>query len=86
MNGKALFKYMGLFLLSLVLTEIISVGQSFIYSSFFQGDSGLPLAFESSSLFGGGSINFVNLCVDVLFWFIVLLLIWKIVLKLIKRS
>lgn len=63
---------------SVVVTYAAMVIDAMWKGSFLAGEAGIPLRFDSSSFFGGGSINYTNLLIDVIFWFIVVWVIWRI--------
>lgn len=85
-----IFKYIGLFILSIIVTFSISIlDMLYISKTFINGSVGLPLAYSygSISLFGEGKeeINYVTLILDFVFWFVILLLLFKYLPKLLLR-
>ncbi|MDO8570794.1 MAG: hypothetical protein Q7R97_04385 [Candidatus Daviesbacteria bacterium] len=46
---------------------------------------GIPFAFTSVSLFSNANTDYLMLSLDIIFWFIILFGIWKLVGKLLKR-
>lgn len=71
--------------LSVVIGEVVSIIDAFRRSSFLAGQVGFPLRYSSSSLFGGGSINYIMLILDIVFWFAVIWGLWKLLAKILKR-
>ena len=79
--------YLILLVLSVIVTEVVAVIDSIQNNTFTGGGlSGFPLQFSSSAnLFGGGRVNSTNLLLDILFWFVVLFLIWKLLKKIVFK-
>lgn len=77
--------FLVILVLSLVVNFTVMSGDALIRGSFLAGEAGLPLRFDSSSMFGGGSINYLNLTIDIFFWFIIILGLWKLSKKVLKR-
>lgn len=77
------------FVIVLVLSVVVTYGATFVEvllsGSVVSGKSGFPFRFGSSSLFGGSSIDYPMLLVDIVFWFVVIWGIWKILQKLISK-
>lgn len=72
-------------ILSVVVTYIVEIAQSLFTNSSIAGSGGLPFAFTSSALFGSPSTDYLMLIIDILFWFIVILVIWKVLQKIISK-
>jgi len=72
--------------LSVVVTYGIALVDVLFNQSILAGESGVPLRFDSSSLFGGGSTNYLNLLLDIIFWFLVVLAIWKLLQKVFSKK
>ena len=83
MNKKA-------FVVILVLSVVVTYGAAFVdvllSGSVIAGKSGIPFRFGSSSLFGGSSIDYPILLVDIVFWFAVIWGIWKLLPKLFGKK
>ena len=80
-----LIKYSGLFILSVLITFLVSVIDAILRNQLVAGFVGIPLRFSDVSLFGGGETNIVNLILDFIFWFLILWLVWKYWLKIFKK-
>lgn len=78
-----------LFLIILVLSVVVTYGVSItsdlISGSIIAGNSGFPFKFASGSLFGEGSTNYLMLILDIIFWFVVIWVVWKLIMKQLKR-
>lgn len=74
-----------LLILSVVVNYAVMLMDSLLMNNLIGGEAGLPFKFDSASAFGGGSINFLNLFLDIIFWFIVLLTIQKFFKKFITK-
>lgn len=64
-------------ILSVVVTYITAAVEVLFSGLVVAGRSGVPFRFGSSSLFGGSSIDYPMLLLDIAFWFVILWLIWK---------
>lgn len=72
--------------LSVVVTYLTPVIEILITGlSFSSIDRGLPLKFHISSFSGSGIYDSTTFGLDVIFWFIILFGIWKLIGKLQKR-
>lgn len=71
--------------LSLVVTYGASIVEALLNGSILMGQSGWPLRFGYSSFFGGSSINYVMLILDIVFWFFIIWLVWFGIKRLINR-
>lgn len=69
MSKKAFFIILGL---SVVVNEVAAIVDALFRNSFLAGENGVPLRFSSTSLFGGGYINYFIMTVDIVFWFVIL--------------
>ena len=80
--------YLILLVLSVIVTEAVAVIDSIQNNTFIGGgSSGFPLKFSSSgNLFGGGRVHATYLLLDILFWFIVLFLNWKLLKKFVFKG
>ena len=78
------------FVVILILSVVVTYGATLtdvlLNQSILAGESGIPLRFDSSSLFGGGSTNYINLFLDIAFWFAVIWVIWKVLQKVTARK
>ena len=71
----------------LVLSVVVTYGVAMVDGlrrNSFLGDGGIPLRFARGS-FLGGSTNYFYLLIDIVLWFIVIWLVWKILQKIIKK-
>lgn len=71
--------------LSIVVTYVVTFIDVVFNGSVVAGDSGIPLRFDSSVMFGGGSTNYLNLFIDIVFWFFVVWVIWVVLKRLMKK-
>lgn len=78
MSKKA---FVVIMILSVVVTYAATLVDVLLSGSVVTGKSGFPFRFGSSSLFGGSSIDYPLLLVDIVFWFIILWIIWKVLQK-----
>ncbi|MDO8570940.1 MAG: hypothetical protein Q7R97_05130 [Candidatus Daviesbacteria bacterium] len=77
------------FLIILVLSVVVTYGvmfiQAFWTNSLIAGSGGFPFSFTSSSLFSTASTDYQMLIVNIVFWFMILFVIWKLIGKLLKK-
>lgn len=77
------------FIIILILSAVVTYGAALIDvligGSILSGQSGIPFRFGSSSLFGGSSINYTMLFLDIIFWFVIIWVVWKIIQKVLIR-
>jgi len=71
--------------ISVITTYIASFIEILLSGNVVAGTSGFPFKFGSSSLFGGSSTNYPTLILDIVFWFLVIWGIRKLILKLRKK-
>ena len=64
-------------ILSILVTFVATFFEVILSGNVVAGESGFPLRFSSSSLFGGSTINYLMLLADIFFWFFVIWGIWK---------
>ena len=69
--------------LSVVVTYLLPYLNLFFPVS--GGGFGFPIKYGTSSFFGGSSFEFALFLSDAVFWFLVILVIWKTIQKLLKR-
>ncbi|CAN5135776.1 hypothetical protein BH11PAT1_BH11PAT1_7120 [soil metagenome] len=62
--------------LSVVTTYGVAMADALKRDSLLAGAAGLPFKFASGSLFGEAKTNYVMLSMDIIFWFITILLLW----------
>ena len=68
--------------LSVVVTYGVAVIDVLINGNILAGKSGFPFRFGSTSLFGGSEINYPIFILDIVFWFVVIFVGWKLISKL----
>lgn len=75
------------FIVLLILSVVVTYGVAFIDASMniSANQAGLPFKFGSYVLFGTASTNYSTLFLDIVFWFIVIWGIWKILPKVFKK-
>lgn len=74
-------------ILSVVVTYLTQVVQVFLGGScsVFAGECGFPLSFSSSSFLGTPKIKPALFLLNVIFWFVIIWGIWKILKKVFKK-
>lgn len=70
-----------IFILSLVVTYASSFITSLFDSTLLGGEAGFPFKFSSATLFGRGSIDYVMMFANIIFWFFLIFIIWKLFAK-----
>lgn len=70
---------------SLVVNEVVAIVDAIKGGRFLAGEAGLPFRFSSATLFGTGSVNYGMLFLDIVFWFAVIWISWKLLGKVLKR-
>ena len=81
MSKKA---FVVILVLSVVVTYGVAIIDALIRNSLLAGEAGFPFRF-SSSYFFGESTNFLMLILDIVFWFIIIWLIWKLLYKMFSK-
>lgn len=71
--------------LSVMVTYGVSIAADLMKGSVLSGEGGIPLKFTESSLFGGTAINLIIFLIDVIFWFIVIWIVWRLLSKLTNK-
>lgn len=69
---------------SVMMTYGVGITDALMNTSANQ--AGLPFKFGSYELFGTASTNYPLLLIDIAFWFVILFGIWKISLKIFRKS
>lgn len=71
------------FIVILVLSVVVTYGMAFAEALINTSANrvGLPFKFGSYTLFGTASTNYLTLILDIVFWFVVIWGIWKILEK-----
>ncbi|MDO8570792.1 MAG: hypothetical protein Q7R97_04375 [Candidatus Daviesbacteria bacterium] len=75
------------FVIFLVLSVVVTYGVAItegLMNNHFLGYGGVPFTFATGSFLGGSTDNFMFF-IDIIFWFIILFAIWKLMKKLLKR-
>ena len=85
MTKKSLLGYFGLFILSVIVTYTVAIIDAVSRNSLLAGSAGLPFRFASGSVFGSPSTDYGFLLVNIVFWFVIIWIIWKLIKKLAKR-
>lgn len=75
------------FIVILILSLLVTYGVAFVDDSISptKNPTGLPFGFASFN-FLGGSTNGLMLILDIIFWFVIILSIWKILQKIILKK
>jgi hypothetical protein len=76
--------FLVILVISIFTTYIVAIFQSISDSTMTK--AGFPLNFGTYSIFGQAETNYLYLFVDIIFWFIVLWSIWKILSKIFRKS
>lgn len=78
-----------IFVLMVILSLIFTLSSSLLdalYRKSLLGEGGFPFRFSSGASFlGESSTNYFILLLDILFWFIVVFLLWKIIFKIFRK-
>lgn len=71
----------------LVLSVIATYGLAFIEALMnpLLSQSGLPFKFGSYTLFGEATTSYPTLILDIIFWFVIIFGIWKLLQKVLKK-
>lgn len=72
--------------LSTISTYTISISESIIRGTLLGGSAGLPFKFASGTLFGQAHTNYMALIIDVIFWFLIIWGIWKLLQNASKKK
>lgn len=72
--------------LSVPVTYVAAFGDALRSNTLLAGESGLPFKYSRGTLFGSGTINYVMMLIDIIFWFVALLLIWKVLTKIFNKK
>lgn len=75
------------FFIILVLSVVITIGTPFVgfITATYQIMSGWPFEFTGFS-FLGSDTNYMNLLLGIIFWFIVIWIIWKVLQKIVAKK
>lgn len=75
------------FAIILVLSVVVTYGVAIVdvFLNKTKNIAGLPFGFTSLGLFLGGSTDYLMLILDIVFWFFIIWVIWKVISKLVKR-
>lgn len=78
------------FVVILILSVTTVYGSSIVDAIFsgtlLGGRSGFPFKDSSTTMFGGGTTNYFLTVLNILFWFLIILGIWKVLPKFFKKS
>lgn len=78
MSKKA---FVVILVLSVVVTYGASLADSLLNSTLLAGESGFPFKYSRSTLFGRGSIDGGMMLLNIVFWFVIILGVWKVLQK-----
>lgn len=68
-------KYLVLLFLSFIITIIVSLVDAIVRNQLVAGVAGFPFRFSETALFGGGETDYFYLSLDVILWFVLILLL-----------
>lgn len=85
MNKKFVIEVIVFLVLSVVVTYGVSIVDALMRNSFLAGEAGFPFRFSSSSFLGSENTDFLNLILDIIFWFVILFGIWKLFQKITSK-
>lgn len=74
-----------LIILSIFVTIIVAIADAILRNQLVAGVAGFPFRFSEVALFGGGETNYLFFILDIIFWFSILLLLFKYLPKLLFR-
>lgn len=88
--GKNMTKksFVVILILSVVANYVALIVDALVTNTLIGGESGFPFKYSSSTLFDQGSVNIPMLILNILFWFVVIWRVWKVIrqtLKIIKK-
>jgi uncharacterized membrane protein YjgN (DUF898 family) len=72
--------------LSVVLMYASSLADALFNNTLLGGKSGFPFKDSSTTIFGGGTTNYFLTFLNIVFWFLILLGVWKLFLHFKKSS
>lgn len=85
MGKKSVFTLVVFLVLGVVVTYGVEVVEVLFGGNALSGAVGFPFKYGYSSFFGGSTVDYKILLIDVAFWCIVLWIIWKVLPKLLDR-
>lgn len=71
--------------LSFITARIADFVDEIINGTLLGGKSGFPFKDDTTTILGGGSFNNYLFFLNVIFWFIVIFIIWKLLQKILKK-
>lgn len=72
-------------ILSVVTNYAAALIDALIRNSLLGGSAGLPFKFASGTLFGEAHTNYLTLFFNIIFWFVVIWIAWRLVKRLQKK-
>lgn len=72
-------------ILSVVTMYGVSIIDAVVNNTLLGGKSGFPFKDSSATMFGEGTTDYLLMALNVIFWFVVIWGIWKILLKFHKK-
>ena len=74
-----------IFVIILALSIVATYGATFIdaliSNTLLGGEAGFPLKFSRATIFGGGTTDYSLMTLNIIFWFMIIWYIWKVLHK-----
>lgn len=71
--------------ISIITSYAADLIDAVISNTLIGGESGFPFKDSRGTLFGEGTINNYMVALNIIFWFVVICISWKILLKIFKK-
>ena len=68
-------------ILSIVATYVTTFIDALVNKTLLGGEAGFPFKYSSSTLFGEGETNYLLMVLNIVFWFLVIWGVWKLIHK-----
>lgn len=67
--------------LSVIATYVATFIDALVNKTLLGGEAGFPFKFSSATMFGEGATNYLLMALNIIFWFLVICAVWKVVRK-----
>ncbi|MBF8250142.1 MAG: hypothetical protein HW400_743 [Candidatus Levybacteria bacterium] len=72
-------------ILSFITAHVADLVYEISTDTLLKGPSGFPFKDDTTTILGGGSFNYYAFTLNIIFWFIVITVVWKIFQKVFKK-
>lgn len=72
--------------LSLIVMYGASIVDAVVSGTLLGGKSGFPFKDSNTTMFGGGTTNYLLTTLNVIFWFVVIWAVWKVLQKIATKK